>query len=129
MTRVPPSNLICCLDGCQDSNPLDSRVEVKTLLPTQGISRIKAKLLVNWRENGEAEFHVKCWETILELSRKRYRTYCTVLYVSRNINRSAPSTDRVALGGLVIFVYLLSLPVSYLSDTPRRQLLWGIVQR
>ena len=31
--------------------------------------QIKGQFLVRWRSNGEAEFHVDCWDVLLKLSR------------------------------------------------------------
>ncbi|XP_052776880.1 uncharacterized protein LOC128214445 [Mya arenaria] len=66
----------CCLKSCKipDGN-LDSRIEVKTVLPEANkFSEMKQKMLVKWKLNGEAEFHKKCWEEILILMRKRNKT-------------------------------------------------------
>ncbi|WAR23309.1 SIR1-like protein [Mya arenaria] len=62
----------CCLKSCKipDGN-LDSRIEVKTVLPEANkFSEMKQKMLVKWKLNGEAEFHKKCWEEILILMRE-----------------------------------------------------------
>lgn len=63
------TNKICCLKECELEEYLDSRIEVKTALPKTGLKKLSKKFLVNWHQNGEAEFHIDCWEKLYSLSR------------------------------------------------------------
>lgn len=61
--------LTCCYKECQNDSPLDARIEVKTVLPKSISKTIKSQFLVLWRSNGEAEFHIDCWDKLYLLSR------------------------------------------------------------
>ncbi|XP_053395909.1 uncharacterized protein LOC123524849 [Mercenaria mercenaria] len=64
----------CCFKKCDVKGFLDDRIEVKTVLPKSGFGKnIKKQFLVNWHPNGEAEFHVDCWEKLYSLSRSKSR--------------------------------------------------------
>lgn len=55
----------CCLKLCGNDifEQSESRVEVKTVLP----SRFDGKnFLVSWNRNGEAIFHLPCWQRLLK---------------------------------------------------------------
>lgn len=55
----------CCLTLCGNDifEQNESRVEVKSVLP----SRFEGKhFLVSWNRNGEAIFHLPCWQRLLK---------------------------------------------------------------
>lgn len=55
----------CCLTLCgNDISPQnESRVEVKTVLPSGFNGQ---NFLVAWKTNGEAKFHIPCWQRLLK---------------------------------------------------------------
>lgn len=60
----------CCFKNCEIEGFLDDRIEVKTVFQNHGFSeKLKRQFLVKWHSNGEAEFHVDCWEKVCSISR------------------------------------------------------------
>lgn len=55
----------CCLTLCGNDifEQSESRVEVKTVLPTRFDGK---NFLVSWNRNGEAIFHLPCWQRLLK---------------------------------------------------------------
>ncbi|XP_046544663.1 NAD-dependent protein deacetylase Sirt6-like [Haliotis rubra] len=64
----------CMYTNClsEDISSNDSYVEVKTVLPNAGaLKKLKSKLKIKWKGNGEAAFHRPCWNDLLKSSRAR----------------------------------------------------------
>lgn len=70
--KMKMSNKTCCFKECEIKDLLDSRIEVKTVIPKSGFNqKVKKNFVVNWHQNGEADFHIECWEKILSRSKSR----------------------------------------------------------
>lgn len=64
----------CMYIGClsEDISSNDNYVEVKTVLPNAaGLKKLKSKLQIKWKRNGEAVFHRTCWNDLSKSSRAR----------------------------------------------------------
>ncbi|XP_060608576.1 NAD-dependent protein deacetylase Sirt6-like isoform X2 [Ruditapes philippinarum] len=72
MMNMSQNGKICCYRRCDEKEFLDDRIEIKTVFPKPGFNKkLKEEFLVKWHSNGEAEFHVDCWEKVYMISRSR----------------------------------------------------------
>lgn len=68
--RMSDKLIICCLKDCSIKKSLDDHIDVKTIFPKLGFKeKLQNDFLINWRCNGEAEFHIDCWDKVILLSR------------------------------------------------------------
>lgn len=77
--------MYCCLKECGNKiiSQNDSRVEVKTVLP----SRFSGEnFRVYWNKNGEAKFHLPCWQRL-------FKSKTTAIQKTRTKRSRSESSD------------------------------------